>query len=758
MNIRAKILTLFAAVFLLSSQAQAVPFSGQSIFNNGSGSGGAAGASPPGGINGSAQYNNNGVLGGITFESFQALSGVVVQFFQAANLLYQITQGMEIDPRYYGASCNTTMFVGNGYFSGGFNGLTTTSGSPVISIAGYDFQPGNAVPGGGGDVGKAISLTCNNDLGPTTYIQSVDVSGGSGHTTATLGENMAFSCNPAGVNTVVVMGGYPSDFSTPSKAQDDTTAIQNASFFSAIFHGGKVVLPPRCMVHNLSLAQQTWLDGNNGGNNYGDITVNGAGVNTSSTTVLYCGSTGFNDDVDTTTGVARNVCISTDNPTLDGRFSNFTLTCPTFPYLGFNGLTTAGFGNISATDISAEHVVLDHVTVMLCPIAWGTPFGWNRAVTFTGSISGTTMTVSAITSTNLAQYGTSAADFLAVGRAVTGTGVTSGTVITAAPPGGQTGTYTVNKSQTVSSETLTSPVPANLFTSGKSRFSEFAHNGIGMNGSFTDISSEGDITTGEFTAGWWLGPPIGSAGCGANMIVGGRDEEDGIGIVLDNCLENTIVGRQSQFNNGIGLKVLNGSAQNAWIGGIMQGNNPTGAQVVIGEGSHDLSLSDITWDYHNFSAGGSSANLIQFLGDFTGDYVTLEGGQPKNGYVTSVTTGAIPVHYRQEGTGIPYIDTTGSSAVITNGTKFTTSGCSVSATSGGSTGGTYTSGTSGTCTVVVTMNGALGMTAPNGWNCAANDLTTPADVQHQTASTTATATISGTTVSGDVVSFSCMGY
>ena len=98
-------------------------------------------------------------------------------------------------------------------------------------------------------------------------------------------------------------------------------------------------------------------------------------------------------------------------------------------------------------------------------------------------------------------------------------------------------------------------------------------------------------------------------------------------------------------------------------------------------------------------------------------------------------------------------------AVVSIGTKFTISGCSAGTTLGGATAGSFLSGTSGTCTVVITMNGAIGLaTAPNGWACTANDLTTPADVIHQTATSTTTATLSGTTVSGDVISFLCMGY
>jgi len=63
----------------------------------------------------------------------------------------------------------------------------------------------------------------------------------------------------------------------------------------------------------------------------------------------------------------------------------------------------------------------------------------------TGSISGTTLTVSAVAS------GT-----LAVGQTISGTGITAGTTITALGTGtGGTGTYTVSASQTVSSTTIT---------------------------------------------------------------------------------------------------------------------------------------------------------------------------------------------------------------------------------------------------------------------------------------------------------------
>jgi hypothetical protein len=91
---------------------------------------------------------------------------------------------------------------------------------------------------------------------------------------------------------------------------------------------------------------------------------------------------------------------------------------------------------------------------------------------------------------------------------------------------------------------------------------------------------------------------------------------------------------------------------------------------------------------------------------------------------------------------------------IHSGTKFTASGCSITSLIGGATAGSFTSGTAGTCTVVVTT----GITAPNGYACFSNDLTTITDAIRQTATTATTFTLSGTTVSGDSINFGCDPY
>lgn len=98
-------------------------------------------------------------------------------------------------------------------------------------------------------------------------------------------------------------------------------------------------------------------------------------------------------------------------------------------------------------------------------------------------------------------------------------------------------------------------------------------------------------------------------------------------------------------------------------------------------------------------------------------------------------------------------------ALASIGTKFTTSGCSVSSTTGGGSVGTFTLGAN-SCTVVITIGGVT-TGAPNGWSCQAHDRTAPTVlIGGESSSTTTTASITipagaGTT---DVISFVCIAF
>jgi hypothetical protein len=91
--------------------------------------------------------------------------------------------------------------------------------------------------------------------------------------------------------------------------------------------------------------------------------------------------------------------------------------------------------------------------------------------------------------------------------------------------------------------------------------------------------------------------------------------------------------------------------------------------------------------------------------------------------------------------------------LISAGTQ-SVSGCNLSAAVGGSGAGSFKSGTSGTCTVTIRP----GITAPNGFTCQATDLTTGGATMKQTAYSSTTCTISGTTASADLITWSAIGF
>lgn len=78
---------------------------------------------------------------------------------------------------------------------------------------------------------------------------------------------------------------------------------------------------------------------------------------------------------------------------------------------------------------------------------------------------------------------------------------------------------------------------------------------------------------------------------------------------------------------------------------------------------------------------------------------------------------------------------------------------SISGQAGGPLSGSFTSGTTGTLTVVITLPSSGNV----GWNCFTNNETHPvaANLLYQSADTSTSVTLTGTTVSGDVIVWSC---
>lgn len=92
--------------------------------------------------------------------------------------------------------------------------------------------------------------------------------------------------------------------------------------------------------------------------------------------------------------------------------------------------------------------------------------------------------------------------------------------------------------------------------------------------------------------------------------------------------------------------------------------------------------------------------------------------------------------------------------IISGGSAPTLTGtCTTASQVGGNTAGKFTA----TCTaqtVIMTFSTAT----PNGWDCTANDNSTPADTLKQTSFTTTSCTLTGTTVATDIITFHAVGF
>jgi len=128
----------------------------------------------------------------------------------------------------------------------------------------------------------------------------------------------------------------------------------------------------------------------------------------------------------------------------------------------------------------------------------------------------------------------------------------------------------------------------------------------------------------------------------------------------------------------------------------------------------------------------------------TMDFIGNSGGMSYNFYDSAVNTARIDGNGLISGQGIK-----------SWGTTFTLSanGCGATSLAGGGTAGKLVSGTTGTCTFTVSLP-----TAANGWSCWANNLTTTANRIFETGVNASAAAFSGTTVSGDLINFGCIGY
>ena len=176
------------------------------------------------------------------------------------------------------------------------------------------------------------------------------------------------------------------------------------------------------------------------------VTAPGTGY-TSDPTVVFTGGGGSGAEAGVTRSLNSITAVNlwhtvTDVMVTDGGSGYTSTPVVTFSAPSSGGTTATGTATVTNGRVVSIAIVLAGSRYLTQPTI--TLSNTNGTGTCTGSISGTTLTVSA------------AAGFLAVGQILTGTNVATDTTITAFGTGaGGAGTYTVNIAQTVASTTIT---------------------------------------------------------------------------------------------------------------------------------------------------------------------------------------------------------------------------------------------------------------------------------------------------------------
>jgi hypothetical protein len=248
------------------------------------------------------------------------------------------------------------------------------------------------------------------------------------------------------------------------------------------------------------------------------------------------------------------------------------------------------------------------------------------------------------------------------------------------------------------------------------------------------------------TAGWTIvaQPKQGATGGRVNLGFypqwAGANRGNGNG-------EANAVGFCSTVNSGSAVITISAGAQDA-CSTVGIGTASNGLQFLDGNGNDALTYNttsvairnDHVVGFCSSSGCGASATLDTAIGR---DAAGIIG-------VTQGTQGTTAANYRA----------LKASAYYSAGTTFTTNtGCGTNTSlTGGATAGTFALGSDGPCTVVITMGNSA--TAPNGWACLASDRTTLSALVDQSASSTTTASLNVpvASLSGDVISFACIGY
>jgi hypothetical protein len=644
---------------------------------------------------------------------------------------------------------DTDILTANPAFIGGVSGIINTYGQLVGgslytpgTYTGVNFTGGSGTNAVGTVVVTTNSITAvNNVIGGSNYTNgsfpNVALTGGTGTgalaTVTTSGSNV--------VAVVITYGG--NNYAANDVLSCSASSIgRGVTAFGAITGGSGYVN---------GVYPNVTLTGGSGSGARATITVAGGIV--ISVTLTYGGI-----------GYTASDSLTTANTNLGGTGSSFAVVASTVAASsGFQctvfGVSTGSVGSVTLTNDGTNYAVNDVLTASnediggingvigaLGGVTAGNFYTNSTTASVTASISGTVMTVSAVTS-----------GALVVGQTIFGTGVTDNTTITSFGTGsGGVGTYNISTSQTVGSTTITAigvfrdtpltggsgtGATANIIILNSRIFSvEIVNAGVNyavgdslsatFAGSVNGIATISAITGGSnYTNGTYTSVPLtGGTGTGAQgtVVVAGNTVTSvtitsaGTGYTVADAMS------ASSALLGNGINALN---TGSLVGGTNYGtgtytNVPltggTGsnaqATIVVGAGG-DVTSVTLTARGINYTAADSLSAAASNLGGVTNGVGTLGavtgGSNYTNGTYSNVSlTGGA-------GTGAKATIVVSSNAVssvtiTSKGNNYTTSDTlSAAATSIGSgiqTLGAITGGGAYTANGVLTLNTLVGGT------------------------------------------------
>ncbi len=305
------------------------------------------------------------------------------------------------------------------------NGVSTGAGiivTGVISGGGNLFDAGAGNSNGGSvtqTAGEGLVLLNTNTYQGTTTIGSVNSNNAAIACTLTVGNGTVGGT--LGTGAVTILSGSTLKFNLPS-----STTYNVANTITGLI-GGAYVGP--AISGGISVTGPGTVNLNGTVNIVGPVSVTAGTLNAATlgnpSAISIAGS-----NTAAALQLSNSMAVSYNVP------GNILFSTGTLYIGGSTGVGTFGFNN-SESSLS---------TLTINAQAANAAISLNAPASITGSISGTTLTVTAV-----------ASGILGIGETLSGTGVTAGTTITALGTGtGGAGTYTVSASQTVASEPLTS--------------------------------------------------------------------------------------------------------------------------------------------------------------------------------------------------------------------------------------------------------------------------------------------------------------